>query len=60
MIQSAAHVFADAVNAQIEMEGMKAVNAILESRGLEFKYGEDSFNHLRDRMRNSIAEHYRR
>ncbi len=60
MIQQAAHVFADAVDAFIEAQGMIAKNEILKSRGHEIEFGKDSFDHLRDRMQNQIAGEYHR
>lgn len=55
----AAHIFADAVGAQIEMQGMIAENLKRESSGDAPAHGENEFLMLKDRMESAIAEHYR-
>ena len=55
----AAHIFADAVGSQIEMQGMIAENLKCESLGESPAYGENEFLMLKDRLDKAIAEKYR-
>lgn len=55
----AATIFADAVGAQIEMEGMKAENTRRAREGFAPLHDQNSFMMLKDAMENKIAEAYR-
>lgn len=58
MVTQAAFVFSCSVDAMIEMEGMKAENVACQEKGQDIIYTQESFNMLRDRMQNRIAEQY--
>jgi len=58
MITRAAFVFSCSVDAMIEMEAMKAENTACQEKGQDIIYTQTSFNMLRDRMQNRIAEQY--